>query len=56
MVDDAGKRYAYLDISKLLLTDQIENYVDHPVVVFGTARTAATSKDLVIEIESLQLK
>jgi len=56
LVDDAGKRYAYLDISKLLLTDQIENYVDHPVVVFGTARMAATSKDLVIEIESLQLK
>lgn len=56
LVDDAGKRYAYLDISKLLLTDQIENYIDHPVVVFGTARTAATSKDLVIDIETLQLK
>lgn len=54
--DDAGKRYAYLDISKLLLTEQIEKYVDHKVVVFGTARGSADGKDIVIVIESLQLK
>jgi hypothetical protein len=54
--DEAGRRYAYLDTSKLLLTDQLEKYVDHAVVVFGTARTTAGGKDFVIEIESLQLK
>lgn len=54
--DDAGKRYAYADISKLLLTDQIEAYVDHVVVVYGAARPVPGTKDIVIEVESLQLK
>jgi hypothetical protein len=54
--DDAGKRFAYLDISKLLLTEQIEKYIDHPVVVFGTARPVPDTKDIVIQVETLQLK
>ncbi|MEO6005178.1 MAG: SH3 domain-containing protein [Opitutus sp.] len=54
--DDAGKRYAFLDISKLLLTEQIESYVDHAVVVFGSAKPIAGTKEFVIEVESLQLK
>jgi hypothetical protein len=54
--DDAGKRYAYLDISKLLLTEQIEKYIDHPVSVFGTAKPSADGKDIVITVETLQLK
>ncbi|MEO7598139.1 MAG: SH3 domain-containing protein, partial [Opitutus sp.] len=54
--DDAGKRYAFLDISKLLLTEQIESYIDHSVVVFGSAKAIPGSKDFVIEVESLQLK
>ena len=54
--DDAGKRYAYLDVSKLLLTEQIEKYIDHAVVVYGAAKNAPGTKDIVIEIESLQLR
>lgn len=54
--DDAGSRYAYLDISKLLLTDQIENYVNRVVVVYGAAKAVPDSKDIVIQVESLQLK
>lgn len=54
--DDAGVRYAYLDISKLLLTEQIEKYIDHVVVVYGTAKPTPGGKDIVIEVESLQLK
>jgi hypothetical protein len=54
--DDAGKRYAYLDISKLLLTEQIEKYVDHQVVVFGAAKNSPDGKDIVIQVETLQLK
>ncbi|WP_414663805.1 hypothetical protein [Horticoccus sp. 23ND18S-11] len=54
--DDAGKRYAYIDISKLLLTEQIEKYIDHNVVVFGGAKPVPDSKDIVIMVESLQLK
>lgn len=54
--DNAGKRYAYLDVSKLLLTEQIENYVNHSVVVFGAAKTVPGTKDIVIQVETLQLK
>lgn len=54
--DDAGSRYAYLDISKLLLTEQIESYVDHQVVVYGAAKPVPGTKEIVIEVESLQLK
>ncbi|MEO6244686.1 MAG: hypothetical protein ABIQ12_04545 [Opitutaceae bacterium] len=53
--DDAGQRYAYLDISKLLLTEQIENYVGRSVMVFGTAKNAPDGKEIVIMIETLQL-
>lgn len=54
--DDAGKRYAYLDISKLLLTEQIESYLDHVVVVYGAAKPGPDGKEIVIQVESLQLK
>lgn len=54
--DDAGKRYAYLDTSKLMLTEQIEKYLDRPVVVFGAAKAAAGGKEMVIQVETLQLK
>jgi hypothetical protein len=54
--DDAGRRYAYLDVSKLLQTEQIDKYVDHPVVVFGTAKAVPGTRDIVIEIETLKLR
>ncbi len=54
--DNAGKRYAYLDISKLLLTEQIEKYIGHNVVVFGAAKATPDGKDIVIQVETLQLK
>jgi hypothetical protein len=54
--DDAGERYAFLDISKLLLTEQIEKYIGHTVVVYGAANTVPGGKDIVILVESLQLK
>jgi len=54
--DSDGKRYAYLDISKLLQTDQIENYAGHAVVIYGALKPAPDGKDVVIEVETLQLK
>jgi hypothetical protein len=54
--DEAGRRYAYVDISKLLQTDQIEKFLDLNVVVFGTASNTPDGKDIVIRIETLQLK
>ncbi|ATC65392.1 hypothetical protein CMV30_16370 [Nibricoccus aquaticus] len=54
--DDGGERYAYLDTSKLLLTEQVDKYIDRTVVVYGTARPVPNSKDIVIQVESLQLQ
>ena len=54
--DDSGSRYAYLDISKLLLTEQIDNYIGHVVVVYGAGKAVPGTPDIVIEVESLQLK
>ncbi|MBX3750930.1 MAG: hypothetical protein KF897_12645 [Opitutaceae bacterium] len=54
--DDAGVRYAYLDLTKLLLTEQIEKYTDRVVVVYGKPKAMPGGRDIVIEVESLQLK
>lgn len=54
--DQDGNRIAYVDLGRLLLTDQIESYAGHPVVVLGTLKTVPDSKDLVIDAEGLRLK
>jgi len=54
--DDAGARYAYLDVSKLLATEQIDKYLERTVIVYGTAQTVPNTKDVVIRVESLQLR
>lgn len=53
--DGAGERYAYLDVSKLLATEQFNSYIDRTVVVYGTAKAVPGTKDMVILVESLQL-
>lgn len=54
--DDSGARFAYLDVSKLLQTEQISKYADRIVVIYGTARNDPDAKGIVIEVESLELK
>lgn len=54
--DDSGVRFAYLDLSKLMLTDNLEKYLDRDVIVFGVAKNTNEGKDIVIEVETLQLK
>lgn len=54
--DDAGKRFAYLDITKLLQIEQIEKYANRMVVVYGATKSSPDGKDILIQVESLQLK
>ncbi len=54
--DPSGKRIAYVDLNKLLLTDQIENYAGHGVMVLGALKQADDPKDIVIVAEALRLK
>jgi len=51
-----GARIAYVDLSRLLLTDQIENYGGHAVVILGSLKPVKDTSDLVIEAEGLRLK
>lgn len=52
--DEGGARIAYLDISRLLLTEQIDAFIGRPVAILGTAETVGN--DLVIRVESLKLQ
>jgi hypothetical protein len=54
--DDSGARFAYLDVSRLLQTEQIGKYADRTVVIYGTARNDPEAKGIVIAVESLELK
>ena len=56
LLDDANNRVAYLDISRLMLTDQIERYINRPVQVFGIVSPLANGKDIVIAAENLHLR
>jgi hypothetical protein len=56
LTDKGGERYAYLDVSKLLLTEQLDKYIDRELVVYGVAKPVPNTKDIVIEVESLQLR
>jgi hypothetical protein len=52
----AGARAAYLDVGKLLLTEQIDKYIGHDVSVSGTVKPVPDTQDIVVAVESLQLK
>jgi hypothetical protein len=56
LTDSSGRRFAYVDTKRLLLTDKIETYLDRSVSVTGTIRNSVDGKDLVISAESLSLK
>ncbi len=57
LIDSTGNRFAYLDISRLLLTDKVDLFLDRVVVIYGTARTLnQEGTKRVIEVESLHLK
>lgn len=56
LTSEEGERYAYADLSKLLLTEQLDKYLDRTVVVYGAAKEVPNTKDIVIVVESLQLR
>ena len=53
-IDD--KRIAFLDVSKVLVTEKMEQYVDRLVTVSGVLKQTPDGKSLVIEVESLETK
>lgn len=56
LTDSTGRRFAYVDTRRLLLTDKMETFLDREITVTGTVRNTVDGKDLVIAAESMALK
>lgn len=56
LVDATNERLAYLDFSKLLQTNQIENYLARAVDVYGPTEAVPDTNDIVVRVESLRLR
>ncbi len=56
LIDASGRRFAYVDTRRLLLTDKIENFLNLEVSISGTVRNTVDGKDLVVAAESMSLK
>ncbi len=54
--DSAGQRVAFIDVSRLMQTEQIDAFVGRPVTIFGTAQVVGPSNDVVIQAETLKLQ
>jgi len=52
--DRSGQRYAFLDCSRLPKTEPLDRYIDRTITVYGSARVIENTKDLVIEVDSIQ--
>jgi len=56
LMDASGRRFAYVDTKRLLLTEKIEFYLDRNISITGTIRNTVDGRDLVIAAESMQVK
>lgn len=56
LVDSSGRRFAYVDTRRLILTDKIDNFLNLDVSIRGTVRNTVDGKDLVVAAESMTLK
>lgn len=55
LVDENGRRIALLDVSRLLITEPLENYENRTVGVFGPVSQVPDGKDIVVRVETLSL-
>ncbi|MDF9831982.1 hypothetical protein M2103_000186 [Ereboglobus sp. PH5-5] len=51
-----GTRLAYLDLGKIVVTEQFETYIGRTVVVNGSIAGVPNTQDIVIKAETLQAK
>lgn len=56
LTDATGRRFAYVDTRRLLLTDRIESFIGLEVGLTGTVRNTVDGRDLVIAAETMQIK
>ncbi len=56
LVTSRGKRIAYVDLSSLLASKPIKNYLDKKVLIYGGAIALDDSKDIVLYARTLRLR
>lgn len=56
LIDSGGRRFAYVDTKRLVLTDRIEDYLDRLITVTGTIRNTVDGKDLVVDAQSFSVR
>ena len=56
LTDSNGRRFAYVDTKRLVLTEKLDSFLDRAVVITGTVRNTIDGKDLVVDAQSMQLK
>jgi hypothetical protein len=56
LTDLGGRRFAYVDTKRLVLTGRIEDLVDKLVTVTGTVRNTVDGRDLVVVAESIEAR
>jgi len=56
LTDIEGRRFAFVDTKRLVLTEKIEAYIGTVVVLNGTIRNTVDGKDLVIDAQSITRK
>jgi hypothetical protein len=54
--DSSGRRFAYVDMKRLVLTEKLESYLNLQVIVTGTVRNTVDGKDLVVVAQAIQRK
>ncbi|AKC83001.1 hypothetical protein IMCC26134_09825 [Verrucomicrobia bacterium IMCC26134] len=54
--DNNGNRLAFLDTSRLLLTEKLETFLERNITILGTAETSGSTGALVIHVETLKLR
>ncbi len=56
LTDLGGRRFAYVDTKRLVLTGRIDDLVDKLVTVTGTVRNTVDGRDLVVVAETIEAR
>lgn len=56
LVNENGVRVAYVDVSRIAATEQMEKFLDREVLLFGAPKPASDGKEIVVTVETMQLK
>jgi hypothetical protein len=54
--DRSGQRYAFLDVSRLPKAEPVDKYLNRVVTVYGAAKAIENTKDIVIEVDTIQAR